>query len=1099
MQTWAKRGMQAALVTGGMLMLGSSVTSAAECCPDRPSSPLGGSIGVPVHIDNNALGTPFGRFDGPAVDKEIAIGTDGATRRLPGGLGGPVNQAQAQAAGTVNPLLAEATRINPLRKRLPTDVGGLHGTQGRLDLLAPVDVSGNALALGGPATVRNDSSRVHTIGAGPNTDGGHSFLGGNVVAANWLLPVQATGNAIGVGGDATSHNRSEMDVRTVGGVRTDGSHGVLAGNGVISNLATPVQGTGNAIGVGGRGSSRNTSSVSAVAGDDQYSDGHGGVLAGNLIGGGAGTAGEVNGNALGLLGAGESRSATGAYSRANGTTSTNGRDALLSGNAARPAVAGPVGLNGTAGDVLGSAESMGMTHSRNVAGDGMIKTDGRDGLGGGNIVDAPVAFPILGFANGAGIGGRSTSAHVNRVESTAGDEVYTNGDGGVLGGNIGTLPVAGPADAFGNGLGVAGTARAVGHNSADVKSGGYTGTRGFDSLGGGNILGGPIANPVQGFGNGLGALGAGYGTAVNDKHSRAGGELSCVDDVGIGACNVGGFSVANPIELFGNAGGVLGTGAGRADGATNAVAGNDLTATGEGGVGAGNVINPAVGRVTQGFGNAASVLGDAEAYGGAHTGSTSGGGVRSDGHDGLASGNVGQLPLGGVDQLFGNAAAIGGRASGRGGSAADATAGGPVRSAGHGGLLTGNAASTPINPISQGFGNAAGLLGGTADAAGAGDVSSVAGGAVRTDGATGLLAGNVAHTPLSPAMWAFGDSGAGLDGTARAIGGGTTDQRTGGDVFTNGMAGLLSGNIADTPVGGAAGVFGNAGTVLGGDARGMAGNELRQRVGGTATTDAAHGILGGNVAAVAPAVLAQGFGNAGTVLGGGADAIGGNSTRQRVGGEVFTDGAWGLLSGNVGSVVQGVAAQGFGNTLEPLGGDATALAGNDTAQRSGGDILTNGTRGVLSGNIGEAVLPLAHQAAGPGAVNNRFSQRLAGGHHTEGGVLSGMNRRLDPTGGSTPGVEHTLRGELPMTHRGGSRPGEMSMTGPLDSTDLPMFDQVGTLSKVGELPLTNAGRGEPELGGLGHVGMGVLPIPAALPTGVTPPDVRTGHLPVAMP
>ncbi|GAA2822164.1 hypothetical protein [Saccharopolyspora taberi] len=44
MQTWAKRGMHAALVTGGMLAVGTGVASATETCPDRPAPPLGESL-----------------------------------------------------------------------------------------------------------------------------------------------------------------------------------------------------------------------------------------------------------------------------------------------------------------------------------------------------------------------------------------------------------------------------------------------------------------------------------------------------------------------------------------------------------------------------------------------------------------------------------------------------------------------------------------------------------------------------------------------------------------------------------------------------------------------------------------------------------------------------------------------------------------------------------------------------------------------------------------------------------------------------------------------------------------------------------------------
>ncbi|QUH05641.1 hypothetical protein HUO13_37025 [Saccharopolyspora erythraea] len=57
MQTWAKRGVQAALVTGGMLAAGTGVASAAETCPDRPASSLGESL-LPPAIDGFGEDTP---------------------------------------------------------------------------------------------------------------------------------------------------------------------------------------------------------------------------------------------------------------------------------------------------------------------------------------------------------------------------------------------------------------------------------------------------------------------------------------------------------------------------------------------------------------------------------------------------------------------------------------------------------------------------------------------------------------------------------------------------------------------------------------------------------------------------------------------------------------------------------------------------------------------------------------------------------------------------------------------------------------------------------------------------------------------------------
>lgn len=67
MQTWAQRGLRTALVTGGLLMLGTSIASANENVnPDRPASPL----------DSGALGSGAGQL--PAVPQVPVAGPDKA-------------------------------------------------------------------------------------------------------------------------------------------------------------------------------------------------------------------------------------------------------------------------------------------------------------------------------------------------------------------------------------------------------------------------------------------------------------------------------------------------------------------------------------------------------------------------------------------------------------------------------------------------------------------------------------------------------------------------------------------------------------------------------------------------------------------------------------------------------------------------------------------------------------------------------------------------------------------------------------------------------------------------------------------------------------
>src|SRR3979409_268999 len=56
MQSWATRGLQTALVTGGLLMLGTGIASADEKVnPDTPASPLDLNVTAPILAASNAI------------------------------------------------------------------------------------------------------------------------------------------------------------------------------------------------------------------------------------------------------------------------------------------------------------------------------------------------------------------------------------------------------------------------------------------------------------------------------------------------------------------------------------------------------------------------------------------------------------------------------------------------------------------------------------------------------------------------------------------------------------------------------------------------------------------------------------------------------------------------------------------------------------------------------------------------------------------------------------------------------------------------------------------------------------------------------------
>ncbi len=95
MQTWAKRGVRAALVTGGMLAAGSGVASASEDCPDRPAPPLGETT-LPQGAEVLDDGTP--RRNGLCFAGEL-FPTD-APRNNPA----PGKHTVAALTGTIDPV-----------------------------------------------------------------------------------------------------------------------------------------------------------------------------------------------------------------------------------------------------------------------------------------------------------------------------------------------------------------------------------------------------------------------------------------------------------------------------------------------------------------------------------------------------------------------------------------------------------------------------------------------------------------------------------------------------------------------------------------------------------------------------------------------------------------------------------------------------------------------------------------------------------------------------------------------------------------------------------------------------------------------------------
>ncbi|WP_436492966.1 beta strand repeat-containing protein [Actinokineospora sp. HUAS TT18] len=881
MQTWAKRGLQTALVTGGLLMLGTGIAAADDVVsPDQPPSALDGSVKIPVKIDNNALGTPFGQKDLPGVNREVAVSPSSLTKALPtpggatpalptsglatpalptsglatpalpttgtlptpavpaagmptpglptsglptSGLATPalptgnVGPVAGPASGPLAPvqgLTSATSALNPASAAAPRhathDGDPLRGNKIVGDLVIPVDISGNAIALLGNASVEN-SSEQHVAHTQPIiTSGTDSGLAGNVVALNWAAPVQITGNALAVLGNADTYNTASQSAVSGGDIETDGTHGSIAGNVLAGHLATPVQVNGNAGAAGGNATADSASSSEATSGGSIWTSGQDGSIAGNAAALPIGSPVQGNGNSVAVAGISETYSSSDAVAKAGEEVegifgsqnyiTTNGDPATASGNVVQPALAGPVALTCNAAAGVGNSDAACTSSGDAEAGGGNLTT-GEGSTLSGTVAHAPVAIPTQGAGNAAGAIGNAFTDSATAVDSSAGGHSYTKADGSVLSGTVLEPSVGAPIDACGNTGAGGGQAGAVCDNTSNTESGGDAGTTGNDSVGGGNAGTVPVALPGEVLGNTVGAAGSSETTTVENKVTSSGGDNNTVDDAGTLASNLVTVPVSGPAQVTGNGAGAIADTDATTDTASDITAGGYSRAKGDGGSLAGNIVQAPVAVPTQVFSEGATAVGHGNTLGTNDVQSTSGGYAESTGAGGAGAGNIVSAPVGSAVQAYGESVAALGINEAAAESMTESTAGGTAETTGEDGTVSGNVVSAQALPIVQTFGAAATGVGGQGDAAATNNTTGASGGDIATNGDNGFLSGNLLDVPAAAVAQPHGDAVAAVASDSLAASDSATQGTAGGTSTTSGQGGSLNGLDLTAPVG----------------------------------------------------------------------------------------------------------------------------------------------------------------------------------------------------------------------------------------------------------------------------------------------------------
>ncbi|MFD1539018.1 chaplin family protein [Nonomuraea guangzhouensis] len=435
---------------------------------------------------------------------------------------------------------------------------------------------------------------VMSLGSGTalaDTSGDSSIGGGNQINAPVSLPIDISGNAVGVVGKSHADSEGGASVENkgagTGGNTTSGRHSVLGGNQVNAPISAPINACGNALSLIGSSDAGCKGGASVknkgVGGGGNRTSGDSSVLGGNQVNAPISTPVNVCGNALAIFGSSTAGCKGGASVKNKGVgvggNRTSGRHSVLGGNQVVAPISAPINICGNSAAVLGRAFSGckggssvtngGHTPYRSPRGSTGNDTDGRFAVGSGNQVIAPVSLPITACGNAVGnahAGCKGGASVKNNGGSGAGGNT-TSGRGSVLGGNQVIAPITAPINVCGNSVAVIGRAFSGCKGGASVKNGGSGAggnrTSGDSSVLGGNQVVAPITAPVNVCGNAVAVIG------LAQAHCKGGASVSLQGGTGAGGNRTSGrhsvlggnqviAPITAPINVCGNAVAVLG-------------------------------------------------------------------------------------------------------------------------------------------------------------------------------------------------------------------------------------------------------------------------------------------------------------------------------------------------------------------------------------------------------------------------------------------------------------------------------------------------------------------------------------------------------------
>jgi hypothetical protein len=275
------------------MLLGAGVAHASDTSGDDgilSGTQLGISIESPVTISGNSLSV-IG--DSESSDAATAVSTDSAEPASPpvavtsgdDGIGSGSQaivdvSAPVTVSGNAVSVIGDSSSSGATTEVASGDAGGgadattsgedsiVGGTQGIVDVTAPVTIGGNAVSVVGDSSSEDAITTVESSGGSDGgsarTSGEDSILGGTQLLAGVDAPITVGGNAVSVIGDSSTDDATTVVHSGSGSAAdawTSGDDSILGGTQILPDLSLPVTIGGNAVSVIGDASTDGATTV----------------------------------------------------------------------------------------------------------------------------------------------------------------------------------------------------------------------------------------------------------------------------------------------------------------------------------------------------------------------------------------------------------------------------------------------------------------------------------------------------------------------------------------------------------------------------------------------------------------------------------------------------------------------------------------------------------------------------------------------------------------------------------------------------------------------------------------------------------------------